>query len=580
MKSIFNLLMLAGPQRPMMVAAIVLRVFEGLVAALPLGIVLITAARILDPHAFPSWPAGLAMAALLLAAALTAQWALFHAASRCGHLVGYRMTARLRRDLIVHLRRLPSTFFHKRDSGDITGIVMGDVTRLEMFPGVVLPRVVLGTLFPILGVVIGLMADWRLALPLAVAVALLPLALTAATAIQDNAASRLTDAGNALNSRVLEFILALPVLKAFGLTARHLTGCVQAMAAARDCGKALTTRYVLAAMLVPLLVAAAGSLTIVLAFLSLRDGTIDSLRFLLFVFLTLRLFAPVIELVEFSSIIQQMALSAERLTAILTAPPQQTQAAARPTADHSIRFENVGMVHGDGTVALHGIDLAMAQGSVTALVGHTGSGKSTIARLITRFWEASSGRVTIGGVDVRSLDPEILAGMVGVVSQQVVLFTMSVRDNLRLARPGASDAEIEAAARKARCHEMIRALPQGYDTVLDNGGAVLSGGERQRLSLARLFLKDCPILVLDEATSALDVENEHLVQQALAELIIGRTVVMIAHRLWTVRHADQIVVLDNGRITQCGTHGELVEQLGPYGGLWRALEEAPGWRRL
>ena len=221
----------------------------------------------------------------------------------------------------------------------------------------------------------------------------------------------------------------------------------------------------------------------------------------------------------------------------------------------------------------------MRQGTITALVGHTGSGKTTAARLISRFQDPTEGTVSIGGIDVRDIDPETLSDMVGVVSQNVVLFTMSVRDNIRLARPQATDHEVESAARKARCHDLIAALPNGYDSILDNGGASLSGGERQRISLARLFLKDSPILVLDEATSALDMENEHLVQQALSDLVVGRTVLMIAHRLWTIRHADQIIVLDQGRTAQIGTHRELADADGRYRDLWQSLENSPGWRR-
>ena len=253
----------------------------------------------------------------------------------------------------------------------------------------------------------------------------------------------------------------------------------------------------------------------------------------------------------------------------------------RPTeravlADADVSFDHVTFRYKE-TEVLHGISFDCAKNGMTAIVGPSGSGKSTIARLIASFWEAESGGVRIGGVDVRNIPLPQIMELVSYVSQDNFLFHLSIRENIRIGKPEATDAEIEAAAKKASCHDFIAALPEGYDTLAGDAGSHLSGGEKQRISIARAILKDAPIVILDEATASVDPENEQELQKAIRELTKGKTILMIAHRLSTVRTADQIIVLENGRIVQRGNHEELMREDGLYRRFVGMRSQAIGW---
>ena len=268
----------------------------------------------------------------------------------------------------------------------------------------------------------------------------------------------------------------------------------------------------------------------------------------------------------------------DRIDEVCAIPRQDSTDRPLACEGFDLAMENVSFSYGGGCRVIDGVTLSIPEGTTCALVGPSGSGKTTLVNLLARFWDVDEGRVTIGGVDVREGTAESLLSRISMVFQNVYLFNDTVENNIRFGRPDASREEVVAAAKRARCHDFIMGLPQGYDTVLEEGGASLSGGERQRVSIARAIMKDAPIVILDEATSSVDPENEHLLMAAIAELTRGKTLVTIAHRLNTVRDADQIIVVDGGRIVQRGTHEELMREQGIYRRFIEVRREAAGWQ--
>ncbi|WP_144223656.1 ABC transporter ATP-binding protein [Mesorhizobium amorphae] len=321
--------------------------------------------------------------------------------------------------------------------------------------------------------------------------------------------------------------------------------------------------------------AALAAAIILAAFLWIYD-TISSFAMMAGLVLAARLVAALSELgvflIEYRFALRALASIRE----FVAEPLQGLSSRPEMPVGTSIEIDQVSFAHSE-KATFHDISLKLPQGSMTALVGASGAGKSTLVGLVARLWDVDAGAIRIGGVDIRDMTPETLNATVSMVLQDVSLFELSVEDNIRLGRPNATFEEVEAAARAARIHDRILELQDGYETILEGNGAKLSGGERQRLAIARAILKDSPVLILDEATASVDLDNERLIQEALEQLTAHRTVIVIAHRLWTVRDADQIAVLDRGRLLDVGKHRALIERCESYRRLWACQEQARGW---
>ncbi|GAA2801215.1 yersiniabactin ABC transporter ATP-binding/permease protein YbtQ [Kitasatospora paracochleata] len=484
------------------------------------------------------------------------------------HLVTH--STRLR--LGASLRSMPQQELARRAAGDLTAVVGANATTASgAISSLSTLFVQLVTVPAVLGVVV-LALDWRLGLVL-VAATLAALPLVRQVQRRSNAGfHRVDEADAALSGRIVEYVQGLPVLKATGQAgadsprlAAVLTDQQQAQARSnRSASLPVAGAQLLVQLAFVILVAVGAALVL--------DARL-SLAVLVAVVVTAARFAePLSMAATMTKLFEQSEAALSRVDEVLTVAPLTVTAPGAAPTTFDLGFEQVTFAYdGQDEPTLTELDLTIPERSLTALVGPSGSGKTTITKLISRFADPQHGTVRLGGTDLRTLRPDEVLRHIAVVFQDVYLFDDTIRANIALARPDATDDEIEAAARAANAHEFVRRLPDGYLTRVGEIGSALSGGERQRISIARAILKDAPVVLLDEPTAALDTESEVVVQQAIDRLVAGKTVVVIAHRLSTVVGADQILVIDGGRVTQRGTHHELLDEPeGRYARMWAA----------
>lgn len=478
------------------------------------------------------------------------------------YTVAYEESANRRIVLAEKLRRLPLSFFGQKNLSDLTTTIMGDCTALERVFSNALPQL-FGTIFMFLITATCLLVmDWRLGLCVVVPVPVAALVVFAARKAQAKAESANMDAKRAAYDGVQEYLDTIQELKSCSREDEYLAGLEQKLDNVVRCsfrneiapGAATTTaQFILrfglvAVLLVGGYLVAAGSLTVPM--------------FILYLIFAGRIYDPFTSCFMLMAEVFSSLVSVKRMKQI-DATPEQTGTNICNNKGFDIEFKDVHFSYNEEPV-LKGVSFTAKQGEVTALVGPSGSGKSTASKLAARFWDSGSGKVTLGGVNVKTVEPETLFKNFAIVFQDVLLFDETVMENIRLGRNGATDEEVMAAAKAAQCEEFIQRLPQGYQTNIGENGSALSGGERQRISIARALLKNAPVVLLDEATASMDAESETLVQEALSALLKDKTVMVIAHRMRTVANADKIVVLDDGKISEMGTPQELMKKNGLY----------------
>ena len=517
----------------------------------------------------------------LLFAGLTV---LFVVLSFVTHLQQYQATYGLvynevkgtRLSLAERLRKLPLGYFGKRDLADLTETIMGDVNRMEHVWSHVLGYLWGAYISTAIIAVCLLVYDWRLTIACLWGVPVAFALLFGARKLTARASERTKAAALRVSDGIQEALENVREIRAANQEARYLEGLNQKI----DEHETVTIRgelgtgiFVNAASVIMRLGVAT---TILVGADLILSGQIDFMLLFLFLLVITRVYAPFDQSLALIAEMFVSQVSADRINEIYDTPAVRGVDTFQPQG-HDIVFEHVGFAY-DKKKVLDGVSFTAKEGEVTALVGPSGSGKSTCARLAARLWEISEGTIQVGGVDISTVDPEVLLTDYSMVFQDVVLFYDTVMENIRLGRRGATDEEVRAAAEAANCDEFVRRLPKGYDTPIGENGARLSGGERQRISIARALLKNAPIVLLDEVTASLDVENETKVQEALSRLLRSKTVLVIAHRMRTVAGADHIVVLENGRVAEEGTPAELMGRGGLYRRMVELQSESAQWQ--
>lgn len=494
--------------------------------------------------------------------------------------IGFTLSRDKRLSTANRLRYAPMGFFATIDVAELTTTLTTMLDEVEYVGPVTLVDFISGIIGTVLMCVFVLAFDWRIGL-IALATVVLYFSLSK---LQQKALAPLASPRNAARQRlvgaVLEYLQGIQVVKAFNLVGQQNQAMQTAIEENRRRAIDISLRSIPWMTAQAILLALASVAVAFCTILFYLGGSLDLPTCLFLLILSFVLFRSLDFAGSTVSLLKVVDTAIEEVKKIEGVPLLESGAVCTAPSNHDIAFENVRFSYqsepGEATV-IRNASAAMPAGSTTALVGRSGSGKSTLAHLIPRFWDVDDGRITIGGVDVRDYDYDTLLSQVSMVFQNVYLFNDTVEANIRFGRADATHDEVIQAAKRAQCHEFIEALPQGYDTVIGEGGSSLSGGERQRISIARALLKDAPVVILDEATASIDPENELAIMQALHELMKGKTCIMIAHRLNTVRKADQILVVDEGRIVQRGTHSQLMSEPGIYSHFIDLRKQAAAW---
>lgn len=542
-------------------------------------VLLVEAARLIfNPFVYPEMP--LDMARLwwvcgALAISLVLLFVCEIPAYRAQYRDAYSAAAAGRSQLAEHVRKLSLGYLNKRDPGDLANMMVGDFAIVEHGISHLVPQMIGAAVMPVLALIGLSFLDWRLALSLFAALPVAILLVLLTSGIQRKLGSQHMRAKIDAGSRLQEYLNGIRVIKAYNLTGERFTRLEGSF-------KELMRQSIrLEGMLGPIVLSAvacvrAGLTLMVIAGVHLLlGGSLDVITFVSFLIIGTRIFDPLTTALAGYAEFRYLEQSGQRIVQLLREPVMQGE--GQPPLDHDVELKQVTFGYLDQPV-LSDVSISMPAGSFTALVGPSGSGKSTVLRLIARFYDPEKGKVTMGGKNIGAMDPETLLHKVSMVFQDVYLFQDTIAGNIRFGRSDATREEIEEAARLACCHDFIMKLPGGYSTMVGEGGSTLSGGEKQRISIARAILKNAPIILLDEATASLDPENEADIQKAIDRLVRGRTVIVVAHRLKTVQQADQIVVLDHGRIVEQGCHDELLSTNGLYARLWKRQHDAGEWR--
>lgn len=507
---------------------------------------------------------------------------LLYGSSMCSHVAAFDILYDIRMDLLQHLSKVSMGYFSQKSSGQLMKIIDQCVEKMESFIAHQIPDIVSALIFPLIYVGLMLTIDWRLGLvslvPLFLAVAIY--ALLMGKTMKNNKVKQYHDALEAMNSNGVEYVRAMPAVKIFGLSVGNFKRFHQSIKDYRslvmEWSNGFRSGYVLFTTLITSVVLFVMPFGAFLISQNPQDKTL-SLTVMLFIILASGTTGPFMKLMYAASTFSNVNEGVKRVDEIFAEASVKEQDNVTAFSGNRISFEEVSFAYIPGSPVLKKVSFELKPNTMNALVGPSGGGKSTIAQLLLRFYEPTEGTIKIGTTDIRETTIDTLMQNVSFVFQDVTLFNDSIEENIRMGNRIASIEDIRRVAKMARCDEFIQELPNGYQTKIGEQGVFLSKGEAQRVSIARALLKNSPILVLDEATAYADAENEVYIQQAIGELVKGKTVLIIAHRLWTIQHVDQILVCDKGEIQATGTHEELLAGNPLYQKLWAINEETKEW---
>lgn len=573
MREYLRVLSYAGGKRPLMTRAIVLLTLSVLFSIAPFFLVSVVLNRFLGA-ASPSLLWLLAMAAAIFACLLLKN-KLNGLGLGASHELAYHTLAGMRRRVADKMLKMSMGDVQSFGTGAAKKNFVENIEEMELILAHGIPEG-FANLFTFGLVVITMLAvDWRMALA-ALATILLGLIPVVFMVIDGYKRMRIWyAAGEKMNNTIIEYISGMDVIKVFGQQSRSFKQYREATEQYRDTTINWYKNSFLHMTSYIILLPAALLVMLPVGIWLYLGGTLTLSTLVLSLLLGMSLGAPAMRLINFIPQFPQLQYKAARIEGMFDIPDMPKGRKPAPKG-HDIAFENVTFAYGD-TDVIKGLSLSMPESSITALIGESGAGKSTLAKLAMRFWDVQEGAVKIGGADIREINPEALMGKISYVSQDNFLFNASVMENIRFAKPGATDEEVMGMAKLAQCHEFISEMAEGYQTVVGSSGDKLSGGQKQRICIARAMLKDAPIVILDEATSFADPENEDRIQEALSKLIAGKTVIIVAHRLSTIVDADNIVLLENGKVSAQGKHADLLTRSPLYKKLWDAHMESMDW---
>lgn len=500
----------------------------------------------------------------------------FHGLStRCSHEATFRVLSEMRRTIAEKLTRVPMGYLTATPSGRLKTTMVERIEQMEVPLAHIIPEMTANLLVPVALVVYLFVLDWRMALASLATIPLGMLCYMAQMKEYPKKYAAVMQANKHMNATTVEYVGGIEVIKAFNQSAasyEKFTDAVrQNTQLMLEWMKSTQGYSALMMTLWPAVLIA----VLPVGCLLYQNGSLSASDFITIAILSLGIIGPLVAAIFLTDDFSKIATITGEIAAVLEEPELDRPKAQKKLEGHDISLQDVYFAYKDVQV-LNGVSLDIKAGMRTALVGPSGSGKSTIAKLIASYWDVSSGRITIGGIDVKTLPPEQVMDLIGYVSQDNFLFNVSVRENIRMGRPEATDEDVEAVAKAAGCHDFIMSLTHGYDTIVGGAGGHLSGGERQRVAIARAMMKNAPIVILDEATSYTDPENEAILQESIGRLTRGKTLIVIAHRLSTITEADQIAVVDDGRIVAVGKHAELVQRCPLYAQMWAAHTRSRG----